>query len=84
MVCAVTFQEGHVHFHSKFVNSKHRQEEKEKKQLLYKGQMGTMPSTSSVKHLGYFLKLGKLRFRNPSNTNSFCWGGKVISETAFS
>ena len=80
MLCAVTFQDGQVHFQSKFVNSKHRQEENAKKQFLYQGQMGTMPSHSTLKAFGTLLtswRFPPIKFRNPSNTNSFYWGGKV-------
>ena len=80
MLCAVSFQDGHVHFQSKFVNSKHRQEEASKQKFLYYGQMGTKPSYSAVKALGTLLttwKVPPIEFRNPSNTNSFYWGGKV-------
>ena len=82
MLCALTFQDGQVRFQSKFVNSKHRQEEAAKQKFLYHGQMGTKPSYSTVKSLGTLLstwKLPPITFRNPSNTNSFYWGGKVCT-----
>ena len=78
MVCAVTFQDGQVHFQSKFVKSKHRHEEKRKKKFLYHGQMGTKPSTSAIGSLINGLTRAPIHFRNPSNTNSFYWGGKVL------
>lgn len=81
MLCAVTFQDGQVHFQSKFVNSKHRQEETAKQKFVYHGQLGTKPSYSTVKSLGTLLStwtIPPLKFRNPSNTNSFYWGGKVL------
>ena len=81
MLCAITFQNGQVHFQSKFVNSKHRQEEAAEKKLLYHGLMGTKPSYSMIKSLGTLLstwKIPPIKFRNPSNTNSFYWGGKVL------
>ncbi|XP_068731716.1 apocarotenoid-15,15'-oxygenase-like [Montipora capricornis] len=79
MVCAVTFQDGQVHFQSKFVKSKHRHEEKRKKKFLYHGQMGTKPSTSAIGSLINALTRAVIHFRNPSNTNSFYWGGKVLT-----
>lgn len=82
MLCAVTFQDGQVHFQSKFINSKHRQEEKANRQFLYQGQMGTMPSYTTLKAFGTLLtswRFPPLKFRNPSNTNSFYWGGKVLT-----
>ena len=78
MVCAVTFQDGCVHFRSKFVNSEHRKEESEKKKFIYRGQMGTKPATSPFKYLISALMRPRVTFRNPSNTNSFYWGGKVL------
>ena len=78
MLCAVTFEDGRVHFKSKFVNSEHRQEEAAKQKFLYHGQMGTKPSsTSTFRYLINTLKNTPMKFRNPSNTNSFYWGGKV-------
>ena len=77
MLCAVTFQNGQVHFQSKFVNSKHRQEEKAKQKLLYHGQMGTKLASSMLGSIMAALKRSSINFRNPSNTNSFYWGGKV-------
>ena len=78
MVCAVTFQNGQVHFQSKFVNSKHHQEEKAKQKFLYHGQMGTKPVSSKLGSVMAALKRSPINFRNPSNTNSFYWGGKVL------
>lgn len=78
MLCAVTFEDGRVHFKSKFVNSEHRQEEAAKQKFLYHGQMGTKPSSTSIfRYAMNTLKNTPMKFRNPSNTNSFYWGGKV-------
>jgi all-trans-8'-apo-beta-carotenal 15,15'-oxygenase len=82
MVCAVSFQNGHAHFKSKFVSTKHRQEECKNHQFIYNGQMGTSttgPISGTAALLGNLMKgkLPGLIFRNPSNTNSFYWGGKV-------
>lgn len=82
MVCALTFQNGQVHFKSKFVCTKHRKIENEQRRYMYVGQMGTAAS-SALKGTAAFLgnlvtgKLPSIAFRNPSNTNSFYWGGKV-------
>ena len=84
MVCAVTFRDGQVHFQSKFVKSEHQKEENAKKKFLYHGQMGTKPSHSTVKNLGTLLtswRFAPIKFRNPSNTNSFYWGGKVFYDS---
>ncbi len=83
MICAVTIVDGQVHFKSKFVVSPHRQEEEEKKQFIYRGQMGTANKrifSDTVKALSAIVTGSNIRlqFRNPSNTNVFYWGGKVI------
>ena len=84
MVCALSFNNGRVHFKSKFVSSQHRQEEAEKREFLYTGQMGTTPKgvlSTSATAIGSLLKgqLPKIKFRNPSNTNVFYWGGKLLT-----
>ena len=82
MVCKLTFTNGQAHFQSKFVRSKHRQEEEKAKKFLYMGQMGTRGGNrlkDTVSAVASILtgSAPKLKFRNPSNTNSFYWGGKV-------
>ena len=83
MIVALTFINGRVHLRTKFVESNHRMEEQEKKKFLYRGQMGTNPN-SALKDTMLFLKSmatmskPRLQYRNPSNTNVFYWGGKVI------
>lgn len=84
MVCALTFDNGSVHFKSKFVSSKHRREEAEKQELLYTGQMGSHPQgtlSTSLMALRSLLtgQFPKIKFRNPSNTNVFHWGGKLLT-----
>lgn len=82
MVVALTFVDGRVHLRSRFVASRERLEEQEKRKFLYRGQMGTHPN-SALKDTASFLgnllmlRLPKLRYRNPSNTNVYYWGGKV-------
>jgi len=82
MVVALTFVEGRVHLRSRFVASRERLEEREKGKFLYRGQMGTHPNSAikdTVSFLGNLLtlRMPKLRYRNPSNTNVYYWGGKV-------
>jgi len=84
MVCKLTFTNGQAHFQSKFVRSKHRQEEEKAKKFLYMGQMGTRGGNrlkDTVSAVASILtgSAPKLKFRNPSNTNSFYWGGKILS-----
>jgi len=82
MIVALTFTGGRVHLKCKFVASKHRLEEQKERKFLYRGQMGTHPS-SALKDTMVFLSSAltlqwpKHIYRNPSNTNVFYWGGKV-------
>ena len=86
LVVALSFVDGRVHLRTRFVASKERLEEQKARKLLYRGQMGTNPN-SAIKDTAMFLKSfltlswPVLRFRNPSNTNVFYWGGKVITHT---
>ena len=82
MIVALTFSQGRVHLRCKFVASKHRLEEQKECKFLYRGQMGTHPSsalTDTIAFLGSAISLQwpRLIYRNPSNTNVFHWGGKV-------
>ncbi|XP_065186403.1 apocarotenoid-15,15'-oxygenase-like [Sycon ciliatum] len=85
MVVAVTFLNGQVHLKMAFVASKHRLEEIKQRRYVYDGQMGTRNRSSlygSLATLGTFLTTGglpKYAYRNPSNTNVFYWGGKLLS-----
>jgi all-trans-8'-apo-beta-carotenal 15,15'-oxygenase len=85
MICAISFLPGgQIHFRSRFVRSKHRQEEEKQRKLLYRGQMGTTPTSvwqdmyRTAKDL-IFGTQTPLMYRNPSNTNVYYWGGKVVS-----
>ena len=79
--------DGRVHFRSRYVDSEHRRAEAEAGQLLYRGQMGTLPPEFS--RLGATVQMGRTLatghrgkmtpFRNPSNTNVLYWGGKVLT-----
>ena len=83
MVVAVTFDHGRVHLRTRYVATKEHLEEQSKRKFLYRGQMGTHPN-SSLKDTAILLKnfltlkWPKLHYRNPSNTNVFYWGGKVL------
>ena len=82
MIVALSFVDGRVHLRSRFVASKHRQHEKQERKYLYRGQMGTHPNgvvkdTATLLKSLLTLQWPKLRYRNPSNTNVFYWGGKV-------
>eukprot|EP00794_Sanderia_malayensis_P020118 gene20118-22089_t len=84
MICALTIIDGQVHFKSKFVLSPHRLEEEKEKKFIYRGQMGTankQPVKDTIKALSALVTGSKLslNFRNPSNTNVFYWGGKLLS-----
>lgn len=87
LICAVTFVDGKVHLRARFVQSKHRLEEEKAKKFLHPGQMGTKTSSlvsdmvSTASSLLTNTPFEHLKFRNPSNTNVFEWGGKVL--TAF-
>jgi all-trans-8'-apo-beta-carotenal 15,15'-oxygenase len=88
LICGLTFcGDGRVHFRSRFVNSKHRQAEREAKQMRYRGQMGSLPPhfsrlKATLNAAGMIL-LGRRKnpypFRNPSNTNVLHWCGKLLS-----
>lgn len=83
MIVGLTFEGGRVHLRSRFVATKERVEEQQQGKWLYRGQMGTHPN-SPLKDTAILLKnlvtlkWPKLKYRNPSNTNVFFWGGKVV------
>lgn len=83
MIVGLTFEGGRVHLRSRFVATKERVEEQQQRKWLYRGQMGTHPN-SPLKDTAILLKnlvtlkWPKLEYRNPSNTNVFFWGGKVV------
>eukprot|EP01137_Pigoraptor_chileana_P002687 Opistho-2@41870 len=85
MVCALTFTNGRVHFKSRFVQTSSRvAEQKAGGKLLYRGQMGTNPNTlrQNVSTLASAIITGTpkgLQFRDPSNTNAFLWGNKLLT-----
>ncbi len=95
MICALSFLPGGlIHFRSRFVRSQHRQEEEQQRKFLYRGQMGTHKNnqiswaTPPITWWFYLMRTAKdvifgtqtpLMYRNPSNTNVYYWGGKVVS-----
>lgn len=88
MIVALSFVGGRVHLRTRFVMSKHRAHEQEERKYLYRGQMGTHPNgiiKDTVILLKNLLTLQwpRLRYRNPSNTNVFYWGGKVCYDCEF-
>ena len=88
LVGALAFTgDGRVHFRSRFVDSSHRQMEREARRMMYRGQMGSLPPEFSrvratVSAAGMMLP-GRRKhaypFRNPSNTNAIYWGGKLLT-----
>ena len=83
MIVSLTFTgSGRAHLRTRFVASKERLEEQEKRKFLYRGQMGSHPNSALRDTLTFLrhmvtLQWPKLQYRNPSNTNVFYWGGKV-------
>uniref|UniRef100_A0A7M5UU79 Uncharacterized protein n=1 Tax=Clytia hemisphaerica TaxID=252671 RepID=A0A7M5UU79_9CNID len=84
MVCKVSIVDGKVHFCSKFVKSKHRRKEQEERKFIYPGQMGTRNESKIKDTIGAISSLATgnpsaIIFRNPSNTNAFYWGRKILA-----
>jgi len=73
-----------IHFRERFVRSEHHVKEKEARKFLFRGQMGTQATSwlrDSLTTARDLLtgSLTPLQYRNPSNTNVFYWGGKLLS-----
>jgi len=86
MVCSITFPgNGTAHFRSKFVKTKEYLLEQKEKKMLFKGMMGSFPPRSLRDRIKEWkedvieMKVPNLRFKNPSNTNVYYWGGKLLS-----
>ncbi|TPX30226.1 hypothetical protein SmJEL517_g06167 [Synchytrium microbalum] len=85
MLAALTFVDGRVHFRSKFVNTWQHQQEQYHRQFLFPGQMGSRNDSvvgNSLKLLSSTVTGKKPQigpFRDPSNTNVFYFGGKLLS-----
>eukprot|EP01006_Ploeotia_vitrea_P047150 TRINITY_DN67098_c4_g3_i1.p1 TRINITY_DN67098_c4_g3~~TRINITY_DN67098_c4_g3_i1.p1 ORF type:complete len:526 (-),score=27.11 TRINITY_DN67098_c4_g3_i1:586-2142(-) len=86
LVGAVTFVDGRVHFAARFVKTfSHVEEERYPGgKVIYRGQMGVNPESlwTGVRKTAWSMVTGSTPnfvFRDPSNTNAFYWGGKLIS-----
>ncbi len=67
-IVRLSFVNGKVHLKSKYVDTFSHVKEREARKMIFPGQMGSTPP-----------ELTTARFRDPSHTNSFYWGGKVVS-----
>ncbi|KAI8810825.1 carotenoid oxygenase [Cladochytrium replicatum] len=88
MLCALTFVDGKVHFRNRFVRTWQHHREQFDRAFEFQGQMGTrekgiVPFLQRSKALATMMLTGKAKvippFRDPSNTNVFYWGGKLLS-----
>lgn len=78
MICSLCFDDGKAHFRSRYVQTKGYQLEKRYQKMMLKGMMGTMPPV--VKEENIKDKIPNQRgFKNPSNTNVYYWGGKLLA-----
>jgi all-trans-8'-apo-beta-carotenal 15,15'-oxygenase len=73
MVCAITFQDGRVHFRNRFVRTQGYLEEQQAGKILYRGVFGTQKSG------GWLANAFDLRLKNIANTNVIYWGGKLLA-----
>jgi len=69
-IMAFTFQEGRVHFKSKYVETEERQEEQRAGKVLYRNTFGTQPEG---------LNAGNVVLKNPANTNVVLWGDRLFA-----
>lgn len=74
LVCSLSFEDGCCIFNCKFVETESHRLEREEGRMLFPGQMGSRPPASSSDSPHY-----NTRYRDPSHTNVFQWGGKVIA-----
>ena len=86
IVCALTFPgDGTAHFKSRFVETAERKAEEEAQQFLFRGQMGTITDEQKqrdTKAVAEAIRTGvfpRIPFHNPSNTNVWHWGDRLIS-----
>ena len=83
MVCSVSMEHGKAVFKSKFVKTDEYKAEKTMKKSLYRGMMGTNPPDDWADTLQEYLHVSEppsnAKFKNPSNTNVYYWGGKLLS-----
>eukprot|EP00736_Rhodelphis_marinus_P008662 Rmarinus@m.28320 len=84
LIGALSFKDGRAHFRARFVRTKDFIEDEKKQQCLADGAMGTYAHGRrdvALKTIGALLR-GKQphrSFRNPSNTNVYHWGDKLVS-----
>eukprot|EP01126_Amoeba_proteus_P049638 TRINITY_DN5817_c0_g1_i12.p1 TRINITY_DN5817_c0_g1~~TRINITY_DN5817_c0_g1_i12.p1 ORF type:complete len:271 (-),score=33.81 TRINITY_DN5817_c0_g1_i12:79-891(-) len=90
MVQAITFKgDGTAHFRSNYVKTSGYVREQTEKKMLFRGMMGSNPPTGFLGSYQYvFVSTMKSRekliltifqVKNPSNTNVYYWGGKLLS-----
>ncbi len=84
LIARLSFENGRAHLVSRFVATRQRDEEAHAHKMLFVGQMGSQPKP----RLQLWFDAARcvvrgmppsLRWRNPSNTNVFYWGGKLLS-----
>jgi len=86
MITAITFVDGQAHFRSKYVQTVGYMTEERERRGVYKGMMGTVPSSKTwgewlsetVKDVSKG-RIPNQRFKNPSNTSVYLWGDKLLS-----
>lgn len=84
MVCALSFDNGRVHFRSRFVRTSRRVAETEAKAMLFRGQMGSNPASLKDDLVSIISSFSRgeqphFKYRAPANTNAFYWGGKLLA-----
>eukprot|EP01117_Protostelium_nocturnum_P003756 TRINITY_DN15026_c0_g1_i1.p1 TRINITY_DN15026_c0_g1~~TRINITY_DN15026_c0_g1_i1.p1 ORF type:complete len:515 (+),score=183.34 TRINITY_DN15026_c0_g1_i1:58-1545(+) len=86
MITAISFKDGKAHFKSKYVKTSGYEIEEREKRAVMKGMMGTVPVNKTWgEWFDEFKKdvtrgrFPNLRFKNPSNTSVYHWGGKLMS-----
>lgn len=83
MICSVNINSGRAIFKSKYVETREYKAEKTQQKALYRGMMGTMPAKDWKESLRNYLKIDNIseqpKYKNPSNTNVYLWGGKLLS-----
>ncbi|PRP77833.1 hypothetical protein PROFUN_14152 [Planoprotostelium fungivorum] len=86
MITSITFSKGKAHFRSKYVRTAGYETEEKQKRGVMKGMMGTVPANKpwgewldEVKKDVLRGKMPNQRYKNPSNTSVYYWGGKLMS-----
>lgn len=73
MVCAITFDNGRVHFRNRFVRTEGFLAEQQAGRILYRGVFGTQRSG------GWLNNMLDLSLKNIANTNVVYWGEKLLA-----